>query len=67
MDRRGVLKGLGVAFAASLWPAWVREAVAAPRNGLLEGAATLISAIERARARLHPLLVLVIPEDDQKA
>lgn len=65
MDRRGVLKGLGVAAAAALWPGWVREAFAAPRNGLLESAATLLSAIERARARRQPLLVFVIPEDDR--
>jgi len=64
MNRRGVLKGLGVAATAVFWPGWLREAKAAPLGGLLGGAATLIAAIERARARNQPLLVLVIPEDD---
>ncbi|HYV45163.1 MAG TPA: hypothetical protein VFA20_09900 [Myxococcaceae bacterium] len=65
MNRRGVLKGLGVAAAAAFWPGWAREAHAGPLGGLLGGASTLISAIERARARNQPLLVLVIPEDDR--
>lgn len=65
MNRRGVLKGLGVAAAASLWPGWLREAFAGgPPCGVLRGTGTLASALQRAHQALKPLLVLVIPADD---
>jgi hypothetical protein len=62
MDRRGVLKGLVAATGVALWPGWARKAFA---GGVFEGVATLVAAVERARARLQPLLVFVIPEDDR--
>jgi hypothetical protein len=66
MNRRGVLKGLGVAAAASMWPGWLREAFAGekPPCGVLRGAGTLAAALQRAHEAFKPLLVLAIPTDN---
>jgi len=67
MDRRGVLKGLGVATAAALWPGWLREAFAGQPCGVMRGTATLAAALKRAHDGVKPLLVLVIPKSaDEK-
>ncbi|HEY8211093.1 MAG TPA: twin-arginine translocation signal domain-containing protein [Myxococcaceae bacterium] len=64
MNRRGVLKGLGAAAAAAVWPGWLSEAFAGAPCGVLKGAATLSAAIKRAHDALQPLLILVVPKDD---
>ncbi|HYV45165.1 MAG TPA: hypothetical protein VFA20_09910 [Myxococcaceae bacterium] len=64
MKRRGLLKGMGVAAAASLWPGWLSEAFAGPPCGVRKGAVTLSAAIQRAHAASRPLLVFTIPADD---
>ncbi|HVE86420.1 MAG TPA: hypothetical protein VND93_26370 [Myxococcales bacterium] len=64
MNRRGLLKGMGAATAAALWPSWLNEAFAGTPCGLLRGSATLAAALQRAHGGLQPLLVLVIPRDD---
>jgi hypothetical protein len=66
MNRRGVLKGLGVATAATLWPGWLREAFAGPPCGVMRGSATLAAAIKRANDGVKPLLVLVIPRSSEE-
>jgi len=63
MNRRGVLKGMGAAAAASLWPGWLSEAFAGEPCGARKGAVTLSAAIQRAHAGLRPLLVFTIPTD----
>jgi len=66
MNRRGLLKGMGAAAAASLWPGWLSEAFAgAPcAGGALKGVATLSAAIQRAHAALQPLLIFVITKNN---
>jgi len=64
MNRRGMLKGLGAAAAAGLWPGWLSEAFAGQPCGVLRGTATLGAAIQRAHQALKPLLVLVIPAEE---
>lgn len=65
MNRRNLLKGMGAAAAASLWPGWLSEAFAGtPCNGALQGAVTLGEAIQRAHAALQPLLIFTIPKDN---
>jgi hypothetical protein len=64
MNRRGLLKGMGAAAAATLWPGWLSEAFAGPACSPLKGAVTLSAAIQRAHAALQPLLVFVIPKDN---
>ena len=64
MNRRGMLKGLGAAAAAGLWPGWLSEAFGGQPCGVLRGTATLGAAIQRAHQALKPLLVLVIPGEE---
>jgi hypothetical protein len=70
VKRRQILGAASAGLAASLWPAWLREAFGEPPacdaagGAALKRLAALSGAFGRARAGVKPLLVLVIPADD---
>jgi hypothetical protein len=67
MERRALLRSAALGVTMGMVPAWMRHAFADDAEGCDEHSALLVrAALDRARRRGFPLLVLVVPTDSDK-